>query len=525
MQERSPPIRTTGPAPGRVARIVPSLVILVTLVLLALTAHKTRRAFVRSFFADGAGDARFPPRLDGGGLAPAARVRVVILDGLGLEASWGLPALSALCQRGLDLRVDTGFPTVSLPVQHALWTGLTQQQSGVQYRINGITPPLRSSIPGQIPGSAAVAESHLEIARSFAFERVLPAPQHAGALPPGWREAGFAEAAVALSRSAARLVFVHVLRIDEAGHRHGARSAEYHRAATEADALLARLIQETPAADTAWFVLADHGHLPAGGHADAEDSIRKVRACVVGARPLPALLPNQVPEIHLIDLARAVAETAGVPLGPPSRARPLSAAIRFPAPDATLPSPSVPRWVTAAIVILLSGGIGLRLGGAPLWLPASYLCVALVYGVPTLSNRVVYPPLGLDMIRAALPGLLLFVIPVLSRTRRFRERVVRTALGQLALPIGAALASLILCGGLQRLLGLSASPPLYPLWSGHASLLLSLLIPGALAASLSVLAGVARAGSDRSSPSDTADTGRAAPPPSRAETPTDRGAR
>lgn len=499
------------------------------LVLLALAAHKIRRAFIRSFFADGVGDARFPPRLDGdaggGGLLPAVRVRVVLLDGLGLSASRELPALSALCRRGMELRVDTGFPTVSLPVQHALWTGLTQQQSGVQYRIAGITPPLKRSTPGQVPGSVAVAESHLEIARSFAFERVLPAPLPASALPPSWREAGFAEAAAEQSRSEARLVFVHVLRIDEAGHRHGARSPEYRRAATEADALLARLLTETPAADTAWFVLADHGHLPAGGHADAEDSVRKIRACIVGASPIPAFPPERIPEIHLIDLARTLANVTSVSLHLESRARPLAEAIRAPAPDATLPSPSVLRWIAAVIVILSTSVIGLRLGGAPLWLPASYLSVALFYGIPTLSNRIVYPPLGLDMIQAALPGVLFFVISVFRKTRRFREGVIRTALGQLALPLGAALASLILCGGLQRLLEFSAAPPLYPLWSGHASLFLSLLIPGALAASLSALAGAVRAGSDRSAPSDTADTGRAAPPPSRAETPTDRGAR
>lgn len=506
-----------------------NLVILVCLFLLALAAHKTRRAFIRSFFADGVGDARFPPRSerseDRSGLAKAARVRVVLLDGLGLAASRELPALSALCRRGLELRVDTGFPTVSLPVQHALWTGLLQQQSGVQYRIQALTPPLRRSTPGQVAGSAAVAESHLEIARSFAFERVLPAPLPAGALPPGWRDSGFAEAAVSQVKSDARLVFVHVLRIDEAGHRHGARSAEYRRAAAEADALLLRLLNETPAENTAWFVLADHGHLPAGGHADAEESVRKVRACLVGAHPLPAALPDRVAEIHLIDLARALAEAAGAPLHPDSRARSLSEAMRLPAPDATLPSPSFSRWIAAVIVLLFTGLIGVRLGGAPLWLPASYLFVVLFYGIPTLSNRIVYPPLGLDMIQAALPGLLLFLIPVFRRTRRFREGVFRTALGQLALPLGAALASLILCGGLQRLVGLSAAPPLVPLWSGHASLFLALLIPGALWASLSVLAGAVRAGSDRSAPWDTADTARAAPPPSRAETPTDRGAR
>ena len=42
-----------------------------------------------------------------------------------------LPAWSALCARGDRLVVDVGFPSVSLPVEVALWSGLTQQQSGI----------------------------------------------------------------------------------------------------------------------------------------------------------------------------------------------------------------------------------------------------------------------------------------------------------------------------------------------------------------------------------------------------------
>src|SRR5688572_7973319 len=46
----------------------------------------------------------------------AARVRVVLLDGLRRDVAQTLPNLSSMC--AIDLTMDSGFPTVSLPVQH-----------------------------------------------------------------------------------------------------------------------------------------------------------------------------------------------------------------------------------------------------------------------------------------------------------------------------------------------------------------------------------------------------------------------
>src|SRR5690606_11490217 len=80
------------------------------------------------------------------------------------------------CSRGLALRVDVGFPTVSLPVQVSLWTGLTQQQTGIVFRSDRpLVPPLATSIPAQVPGSRAVAESHGYIVRSIGFADAQPA--------------------------------------------------------------------------------------------------------------------------------------------------------------------------------------------------------------------------------------------------------------------------------------------------------------------------------------------------------------
>ena len=194
--------------------------LLLGLLLAALGLGAGRRALIRQFFVDGAvpGDAPVWPRSPvGDGLTPVPRVRVVLLDGLSRAHAVQLPHLSALCARGRELQVDVGFPTVSLPVQHVLWTGRTQQQSGVQYHIGQLAEPPRGSLPRQID-SLAVAESHPEIVHSFGFGRAEPSADPAWDGLPAWRAHGFVPAAHAAVASPAPLAFIHVLRIDEAGH-------------------------------------------------------------------------------------------------------------------------------------------------------------------------------------------------------------------------------------------------------------------------------------------------------------------
>ncbi|HEY0138770.1 MAG TPA: hypothetical protein VGB85_32015, partial [Nannocystis sp.] len=122
----------------RTRTIVARCALLAGLVLASCGLYEGRRKFIGQFFVDGAvpGDTPVWPRApEGDGLRPAARVRVVLLDGLSRAHALQLPGLSAICGAGQELQLDTGFPTVSLPVQSALWTGMTQQQSGLQYHI------------------------------------------------------------------------------------------------------------------------------------------------------------------------------------------------------------------------------------------------------------------------------------------------------------------------------------------------------------------------------------------------------
>ena len=477
---------------ARLRSIAARTALIVGLVGASFGLGEARRGLIRWFFIDGAVPEDRPIWTTSAlaeGLEPATRVRVVLLDGLSSAVADGLPALSDLCGSGQELRVDVGFPTVSLPVQSVLWTGLTQQQSGLQYHIGRLKAPPRGALPPQVE-SIAVAESHPEIVHSFGFRSTLP-PE--GDVSEAWRETGFTAAALAAVTSSARLAFVHVLRIDEAGHAHGAASSEYAEATRWSDDLLGILWTALPADEqTVWIVLSDHGHRAAGGHGGAEPSIRLVRACVAGGK----LQPGKQRLIHLIDLARALADVLDLHLPNAAAGRPWQAALAEPARGATLPRPGPTRWLLAS-VIALGGSLSLRtgpgqhvpwsirfrwLGGVlagPRWLgPALGLgwlavgaCgVALHCGWPTLSNPAVYAPLGLDLLQGSAPGLLLLITLATLAMRRWDSgsvAVVRTVL----LPWAAATAAaLLMCRAPDTVL--FGTPPLMPWSTSLASMFL-----------------------------------------------------
>jgi hypothetical protein len=478
---------------ARVRSIAARTALIVGLVAASFGLGELRRVFIGRIFIDGAVPEDLPiwtATLVGDGLKPAEHVRVILLDGLSSAVAGALPSLSGICASGQDLRVDVGFPTVSLPVQHALWTGLTQQQSGLQYRIARLAAPPRGALPPQVD-SVAVAESHPEIVHSFGFRGASPPPD--APVTDAWRETQFADAALAAVRSDARLAFIHVLRIDEAGHAHGAAGPEYAAAAAWSDKLLATLFAARPADErTAWVILSDHGHRDLGGHGGAEPSIRLVRACVAGGKVQPA----KQRMIHLIDLSRALADLLDARLHPDAVGRPWQAALADPARGATLPRPGPTRWLIAG-VIALAGGLSLRTGpgqhvpwsirfrwlggvlagprwlGPALglgWLTIAALGVAIHCGWPTLSNPAVYPPLGRDLLQGSVPGLLLLIVLTTLAMKRWDSggvTVVRTVL----LPWAAATATaLLMCRAPDALL--FGGPPLMPWSTGLASMLL-----------------------------------------------------
>jgi hypothetical protein len=425
-----------------------------------------------------------------------------------------------LCARGLDLSLDVGFPTVSLPVEVALWTGRTQQQTGILFHsgkplAHVLTTP---AIPPQVPGSIAIAESHPYIIQSLGFADARPPLSKT--FPEGWA-AGWVAEAIAAVAGPARLVFIHILRIDTAGHKFGKSSQAWVAAAAGADAILGQLLAAAP--DARWLVLADHDHIAGGGHGSEERGIRIVRACLAG----PDLPVGRGGPVSIVDLARALADSLDVRLADDAPGRPLAAAISAPVGDDDI-LPQLPNRTIAAGLFALALGLAASAWGVfgrwncpigprergwwralavPWWFPVALVSLAVFEAVPTLSTPFIYKPKGLDMAQAMAPGLGILGASLAALARR---EWARAALAQLGLPLGATLAVVIVTGAAPLAWG-EVVCPIVPRWTGWLSPLLLSAAMAAAVASLVLLANAVLPGFGPWAPPETRRSEPAAP--------------
>jgi hypothetical protein len=480
--------------------VIARLAVAAALLALAVALPYERRALIRAWTTYDAapGDPPALPRGDGPGLAPAARVRVVLVDGLAADVARTLPTWSATCARGTALGVDVGFPTISLPVEVALWTGLVQQQTGVVFRSDRpLVPPLAApAIPPQVPGAIAIAESHGYIVRSLGFATVEPAadpadPARDAELPkqgPAWTDLWQLHARDAVA-SASRLVFVHVLRVDVAGHKHGRDSDAYRAIARDADAIVGSLVAAAP--DARWFLLSDHGHLARGGPGGEEREVRHVEACIAG----PGVAVQRGTLVHVVDVARAIADSVGATLDPASRARPLSVAIASPLPD-DLAVPALPfgRELLAIVLVVVAAAatawaVGRRVWLLPWWFAVACALFVTIRGTPTMSTAMIYPRLGVDMFVTWLAALPLAVAATWFGVER--TALARVVVAQLALPLAATAAALTACGAWPAMVG-ADDAPVAPTFTAWTSPLLLMAAQGVAAVALAVLGTLAR---------------------------------
>jgi hypothetical protein len=235
-----------------------------------------------------------------------------------------------------------------------------------------------------------------------------------------------------------------------------------------------------------WFLLSDHGHLPTGGHGGEEQAVRVVEHCIVG----PGIDAREGGPVHVIDTARAIADSVGATLSTDSRSRPLSIAIHTPLqPEQSLPPLALGAGAFAIFIIV--GGLALSAWGVrrwwlvPWWFFASVALFIAIRGVPTLSMPMIYKPEGRDMYLTWLPALPLAIAAAwFSSTRLSLTRMV---VAQLALPVAVACAAIAACGGWHTLLG-EHRAPVVPFVTAWASPLMLLMAHGAAAVALGVLA-------------------------------------
>jgi 2,3-bisphosphoglycerate-independent phosphoglycerate mutase len=441
------------------------------LLLLGVGAGALRRDLIRSWFVLGI------PRTQVASAAPAPTgplrpVVVLLVDGLDERTARSLPALSRLCRAGLSLRVDVGFPSVSLAVQHVLWTGAWQQRSGVLFPYAGLPRPVYESLPMLVArrsaSAVAIAEAHREIVSSFPFTQIVAPPRGAEPLTPLTLQ----QEVLAAALGRAPLVFVHLLGVDEAGHRHGSISPQLRAAASRADELIDALWR-TRRADRTLVVLSDHGHLPEGGHGDIEEMVRWAPACVVG----PGVAAGGHAVVTMPDVNRLLAAQLGLPPPAASEGRDVRSALAGdPAPRPPLccsVGAMVPGLLLAALLLAAALWLGraLRPAQALLALPwgtgLGLLLLIVASGPPSLSRDYVYPLWPPMLLALALPAALFDLLRLwtLLRSGVRRERALLLVAAAALLP---ALIPLALSGYPLR------RPPLCPWVSGWASTLLFL---------------------------------------------------
>lgn len=223
------------------------------------------------------------------------RLIVFLIDGLGEEAARDLPNLGRLRSRGAAARVLVGRPSFTDPGMTCFATGLPPSLSGI--RING-------PIPDELDhDSVAKVAARAGLRVSAAVDEY--APLRRLLFLPGSTRHGSAEELVkaeAPEDGPGELIWLYTVKVDKAGHWHGARSEAYAEACRAADAELGAVLDRLDLERDALVVLSDHGHRPRGGHGGPEREIRRAvlvaGGCGVAARapdePLPAVAMHRI---------------------------------------------------------------------------------------------------------------------------------------------------------------------------------------------------------------------------------------
>jgi hypothetical protein len=263
---------------------------------------------------------------------------IVLADGLTYRASREMPFLNTLRARGADFRCTVGLPSLSAPGRAVLASGAWQGVHG-QTTNFGVRPLAVDSL------FAAARRSGLltGLAGGASTRRLLGPAGHAVPLVEAPEDAGMAEFEKALGDATAALstlllpprlglVYGEFDISDQTGHRFGAASPEYRRAALETDEALRTLASEADLALDTLLVTADHGHVAKGGHGGPEPDVLEVPLVLVGAGVRTGISGAA----RQIDIAPTVAALLGIGTPASNEGRILLEGLDLPSPRASL---------------------------------------------------------------------------------------------------------------------------------------------------------------------------------------------
>jgi hypothetical protein len=214
-----------------------------------------------------------PPPRSPASPAPARRVVVVLIDGLGGDAFDARLREGALGEVPWRVSLDSGYPSRSRPVYHAILTGVPQWAAGILG--NGYARARADSVADGVRDGGGKVAWMLETVPWFC-ELFCG---HGDIVVEG-RSIRSPQTFERVWDSAPDLIVLHLTEVDEVGHRYGAESEEYEAASRRAIAVVAnfRAMSRTKQDGTKaiWFVGADHGHTGHGGHGGPEEAVRRV---------------------------------------------------------------------------------------------------------------------------------------------------------------------------------------------------------------------------------------------------------
>jgi hypothetical protein len=240
------------------------------------------------------------------------RVLVVVIDGLGGGPAADVPELAALGRRGAWVEMLAEPPTFSSAQYVAFLTGVGPVDSGVRTNMHPRRTPLDSVVAAVRRQGGRAVEVGDQVdwwSRFFDWDQALVvAPER---LVP--------EARRLIADEQNRLVLVHAVGVDQAGHSTGAASPGYRAAAAVAGRQVAELAAAWGERGTL-VVVSDHGHMPRGGHGGSQAAARQSFLVLAGPGVRPGTRDSGASTMHV---APTLAVLLGVPVPAQSLKNPL----------------------------------------------------------------------------------------------------------------------------------------------------------------------------------------------------------
>jgi hypothetical protein len=258
---------------------------------------------------------------------------MVLIDGLGVQASRRLPVLDALRARGADFDCRIGLPSLSLPARAVLMTGAWQEIHGQSTNYNPRRlslehVPLLARGRGLVTAMAAGDDTLSLFAPHVAHSVAYPEDPESAPFEryEATRRRQIAAARALLDESRPDLAVLEVFLPDEAGHGWGSGSPEYARAALLADEAAREILAPVDLALDTVVVTADHGHVAAGGHGGPEPDVMQVPLVLAGR----AVRPGVKGRCEQVDVAPTLSVLMGLPIAAGNQGRPLLEALDLP---------------------------------------------------------------------------------------------------------------------------------------------------------------------------------------------------